>query len=117
MRHSTAVKICSNWHGGQWSAFYQFASTGIYTVENHLRYLQEVEDCLHPEYNLHPSTLNKKDSTNLEGLKQFFILEGQKHGIYTQYATNNQYGYLMPFIAGFVPESVCANVKPLQYAI
>lgn len=117
MRHSTAIKICSNWHSGQCSAFYQFSSSGIYTTENHLRYLQEVESCLHPEYNLHPSTLNKKDAANLENLKQFFILEGQKQGIYTQYAEHPVYGYLIPFVAGFVPESVCKNVKPLQYAI
>lgn len=114
MRQNTAIKICSNWHGGQWSAFYQFSSSGIYTIENHLRYLQEVETCLHPEYNLYPGQLSKKDAANLENLKQFFILQGQKNGIYTQYTKNEQYGYLVPFIA-FTPVSLLEQVKPLQY--
>lgn len=117
MRKQTAIKICSEWHHGQWSALYQFASSGIYTIENHLRYLQEIETCLHPEYNLYPGFLNKKDSGNLERLKQFFILQGQTDGIYTQYKEHPVYGYLIPFIAGWVNESICEKVKALHYAI
>jgi len=117
MKTETAKNLCSLWHSGQWSALYQFASSGIYTMQNHLKYLQEVETCLHPEYNLHPGTLSKKDLGNLERLKQFFILQGQEIGIYTQYKQHPDYGYLIPFIAGWVSESISNKITALNYPI
>jgi|688.fasta_scaffold459551_1 hypothetical protein len=38
-----AKEIASRWHSGQWSAIYQFASSGIITKENYSRYLNELE--------------------------------------------------------------------------
>lgn len=98
MRQKTAQQICSNWHGGQWSAYYQYASSGIYLPANHLRYLQETEDNLHPEYALHPSELTKKDERELTNLKSFFILQGEKSGIKTDFKKHPSYGYLIPYI-------------------
>ena len=56
-----AKRIASEWHGGQWSSLYQFASSGEFNHENVLRYFQEIEHSLHPEYLLHPGFLTKKD--------------------------------------------------------
>ena len=115
MRQSSAIKICAAWHSGQWSALYQFASSGIYTIENHLRYLQEIESDLHPEYNLHPGTLSKKDEGNLIGLKWFFIRMGERNGIKTEYHQHSIYGYQIPFLSGDTAQTVCDKIKTLTY--
>ena len=117
MLKKSAIKISSNWHGGQWSALYQFASSGIYVIENHLRYLQEIEDCLHPEYALYPGTLSKKDEGNLIGLKWFFIRMGERNGIKTEYHQHLIYGYLIPFISEDTELSIYNKVQGLKYPI
>lgn len=97
---STIQKICSNWHNGQWSALYQFTSSGIYLPENHLRYLKEIQECLEPEYNLHPSTINKKYSSDLTCCIDFFTNEGNKHLLFTEWARHDIYGYKIPYLTG-----------------
>ena len=117
LRIKTAQKIASYWHDGQWSALYSFASTGKYLIELHLQYLKEIEGCLHPEYALHPGTLSKKDEKELIALQQYFIVTGQSLGIYTQYTKHNDYGYLIPFIAGWVSNDIASKVNPLSYPV
>ena len=108
MRTSTAIKLSAQWHNGQWSSLYQFASSGVYLMANCLRYLQEVESCLHPEYNLYPGFLNKKDEKDLNNLKQYFIREAKRIcDIDIQYSQHPVYGYLIPFLAGWTPISIC----------
>jgi hypothetical protein len=77
-----AKEICSHWHGGQWSALYQFTSSGVYLIANHRKYLRDIEDCLHPEYNLHLSKLSIKNETELTRLKKYFIAQGNAAGIH-----------------------------------
>ena len=89
-----AQKICSNWHDGQWSALYQFSSSGIYSNANALRYLQEIETSLHPEYNLHPGELTKTNQQELEKLKRYF----NTHGLAVEYKSHPVYGYLIPYL-------------------
>lgn len=113
MRTETAIKICAEWHGGQWSPLYQFASTGTFYRANVLQYFQEIETCLHPEYNLHPSQLSKKDERNLTGLKNYFIRLAKVHGYEIEFKTHSMYGYLIPYIK----EGNAAGVKELHYAI
>jgi hypothetical protein len=115
MRQSSAVKICSHWHGGQWSALYQFASSGIYTIENHLRYLQEIEQALHPEYNLYPGELSKKDEGNLTGLKWFFIRMGERNNIGTEYHQHEVYGYQIPYITEETADTIADKVNVISY--
>lgn len=110
-----AQQICSNWHGGQWSAFYQFASSGIYTIENHLEYLKECEDCLHPEYALHPGELTQRQEQELNSLKKYFIAEGLKNGLGTEYHTHELYGYLIPYLTEETPDELANNVKAIAY--
>lgn len=58
--------VCTHWHGGQWSALYQFASSGTFVPGNILRYLKELQECREPEYNLHPGTISKRDDAVLK---------------------------------------------------
>lgn len=37
-----AIEICSQWHGGQASALYQFASSGVYLPANN--YIAEIRE-------------------------------------------------------------------------
>lgn len=113
----TAQQTCAAWHGGQWSSLYQFASSGQYYLPNALRYLQEIEDCLHPEYALHPGTLSKKDERELNKLKLFFIGMGEADGLQFEYKTQPTYGYLIPYLLAEVPDDLAVMVTPLKYAI
>jgi hypothetical protein len=110
-----AKEICDMWHGGQWSALYQFASSGVYTAENHLRYLQEIESDLHPEYNLYPGSLSKRNERELNSLKKFFINTGVKNGIYTEYAVHPVYGYNIPFVTE--SSNNIDKIKQLKYLV
>lgn len=110
-----AQEIASHWHGGQWSAYYQFASSGIYTIENCLRYLQETETNLHPEYNLHPGELTQRDERELNSLKKYFIRKGAEHGIKFELVPHEVYGYLIPYLAEDTPEEITNQVTQLQY--
>lgn len=99
LRNKTASKICSYWHSGQWSSFYQFSSSGVFVPENCLRYLQECEDNLHShEMALHPYVISKKDEKELTQLKDFFIQKCESIGIEIEYKKHELYGYLIPTI-------------------
>jgi len=41
----TAIRIASEWHGGQNSALYQFASSGVFLRSYFDYYIQELENC------------------------------------------------------------------------
>jgi len=100
-------EICQNWHGGQWSALYQFASSGVYLVANHLKYLRELQECREPEYYLHPGTISKKNDAELKSAIRYFENIGT---IKTEWVKHEIYGYLMP---------VCENseVEPVLYFV
>lgn len=103
-----AQEIASLWHGSQWSALYQFASSGVYMSENHLRYLKELQEDREPEYNLRPGTISKKDDAELKMLQRYFIAKGEEKGIFTEWHKHTLYGYLIPSVTG-----KCKNVLPL----
>lgn len=114
MKTQTAQRITSNWHGGQWSALYQFSSSGKIDHTNILRYFQELENCLHPEYALHPGILSKKDSRELNGLKGYFLMEAKKLGFTIEFKEHSVYGYFIPYItampADFTKEKEIRNL-------
>ena len=66
-----AKEIASDWHGGQWSALYQFASSGIYLPETHKKYLNEIAD------NIPLASLTQKRL--LRKLKAWFIYKHKEH--------------------------------------
>jgi hypothetical protein len=115
IRTKTAQNIAASWHGGQWSALYQFASSGVFVIENHLRYLQEVESCLHPEYALYPGELTKGQERELTNLKWFFVNTGFGMGINTEYHKHNVYGYEIPYISENTPDRIANQVKQISY--
>ena len=87
-----AQQIASNWHGGQWSALYQFASSGIIIKENILLYIQECIDCLnHQETAPHPYTLPIKQQKELESLINYF--KKQQLGVNIIESKHSFYGY------------------------
>jgi len=99
IRPKTAQKLCASWHGGQWSALYQFASSGIYVPENHLLYLKELEFNYHSEafaINSEEFELTKTEEQELEKLINFFIKKGEEIGIETTWQKHHLYDYKMP---------------------
>lgn len=58
-----ASEICSDWHGGQWSALYSFASSKNYVEKKYMDYLSEIKENK-------PSTV--KEKAELKSLKRFF---------------------------------------------
>jgi len=63
-----AQEIASEWHSGQNSAFYSFASTGKYLPEKQDEYLKEVETCLN-------EAKDNLQRLRLKSFKTFFQLE------------------------------------------
>lgn len=66
-----AQKIASDWHGGQWSALYQFASSGVFVPENYSRYSNEINAEIERETEYH-SRITKKQSNELWQLRKYF---------------------------------------------
>jgi hypothetical protein len=111
-----AKEIASHWHGGQNSALYQFLSSGKYLLENHLRYLQEVQqDIDYPEQALYPYTLAKKDERELNSLKIFFEYKGEENGIKTEWGKHSDYGYPIPYVSKDTPDEIANKIKTLKY--
>lgn len=105
-----AKEICSLWHDGQYSALYQFASSGIYARENALHYLREIQDSLHPEYLLFQRILTMKEYRELISLQNYF----HKIGLRVKYGKHPVYGYNIPYLE---QDENNEGVKCLRYAI
>lgn len=72
IKHETAIKIAANWHGGQWSQLYSFASSGSLSPEYSLWIIEEVtQEILKPETALKPFERSKKDSNELLKLRDY----------------------------------------------
>lgn len=112
-----AKTIAGAWHSSQSSALYQFASSGIYMIENHLRYLQEIEYALHPEYNLYPRELTKIQREQLEKLKDYLIQEGTKNGLNTTWGIHPKYGYNIPYIDENTPREIFEKIYCISYPL
>lgn len=109
-----ARQIANEWHGGQWSALYQFASSGVYLIENHLRYLKEVQEALEPEFYLYPTTLSKRNQASLNSLKRWFEYKGLENGIKTEWSKHSVYGYMIPHVSKDTPDEIANKATPLK---
>ena len=108
--HTRAQQLCSDWHGGQWSPLYQFASSGSYLMENHLLYLEEiVQEINRPETALKPFHRSKKQTGELKSLLRYFEMQGEKHGIKTAWDIDPYKIVPLPTLLHPV-----ANVKPIK---
>jgi hypothetical protein len=95
-----AREIASHWHGGQWSALYQFMSSGVYMPQNHLWYLFEIIQDIENEYHApYPRKLSQKETRELKSLIRWFAYKGEEHGIKTDVRTHSQYGYSYPVVS------------------
>lgn len=74
-----AIEIARRWHGGQWSALYQYASSGEFVKERSVEYIKECVDCKYPSKNnvVHPKYKIKE----LDQLIRYFIKEAAGHDI------------------------------------
>ena len=92
-----AMQICSEWHGGQWSKLYSYASSGEYVESYTLHYLQEIaQNLLSGEYALYPYTLPKYQIKELSQLKRYFTNLANKLGHSIYYVKHSIYGYNVP---------------------
>jgi len=62
-----AQVIAAQWHGGQWSALYSFASTGQYLPELHDQYLKEIDTDICERFT------SPKHSKELYHLQTYFL--------------------------------------------
>jgi hypothetical protein len=64
-----AREIAMGWHGGQWSALYQFGSSGVYMDSYYDLYISEID-----------SNLNSaKSDRGLKALKKYFQYKHWQH--------------------------------------
>lgn len=94
----TAQKIASSWHGGQWSALYSFASTGMVFPEKAIIYLWEIMQDLQNEFFArYPRTLSKTETKELKSLKEYFEGEIKRTTfLEIEYKKHPVYGYMYP---------------------
>lgn len=111
-----ALNLCAAWHGGQWSALYQFASSGKYLIENHLRYLQEITQDEEIEYFAAiPPRRTKKDYAELARMRRFFEAKGRENSIGTVWHTHPDYGYKIPFVSNETNDELGRQITPLRW--
>ena len=103
-----AKEICSNWHGGQWSALYQFSSSKTWCIENTLRYVWEVEIDLQELFRVNTGVLTKKNKCELKALKNFFLYKAKENNVPIISVKHSQYGYNYPLLSpeGKEPEMI-----------
>ena len=113
MRYITeqrAKEICDAWHGGQWSAIYQYASSGIFVRDNALRYVMEVLKDMYPEYWCAWETdVPTKDMRELRSLVRYFIKVARENDIPITLEKHPVYGYEFPVTT--------ANIEPLKLPV
>lgn len=95
----TVLATCAEWHGGQWSALYQFCSTGVYVPKNAALYVAEILDCLNWELAPYPNPLSKKETDRLTSCLNYFINQAAKVGIIVEVGKHSYYGYNIAVIA------------------
>jgi ubiquinone/menaquinone biosynthesis C-methylase UbiE len=94
----TALKTSSLWYCSQWSALYQFQSSGIFNIADILKYLREIQRNLEPEYFLYPTILTKKNKAELTRLKTWFEYKAKENNVIIDWYKHSFYGYLIPYI-------------------
>lgn len=70
-----AQEIASWWHGGQWSALYQFCSGGVLVPENGPVYVSELNECLEQlakQRELWPGKKITQNERELKSLLRYF---------------------------------------------
>ena len=93
-----AIELCRLWHGGQWSALYQFSSSGMIIKQNALWYIEEIlQEMYKPETSLIPFIRSQKDRNELIKLKNYFLNKLDKINISISFK-NDFYGFPFPYL-------------------
>lgn len=106
MTPTRARRLASEWHGGQWSNLYQFASSGIFRLPCCLLYVEEiVQELLRPETHARPFTRTRKQERDLAHLRDFFVDLAREVGDVQIIFLTDVYGQPLPILAsgGAVP--------------
>ena len=108
-----AIQLANDWHGGSNSPLYQFASSGVYLVENHLLYLEEIIQEIHrPETALKPFFRPKKQTQELQSLANFFVAKGKQIDIDTTFGKDS-YGIVPLPVLLHAPDDKKPLIKPI----
>lgn len=95
-----AIQLLASWHGGQWSAMYQYMSSGIYMPENALWYIYEcLQDIENEFYANYPRILPAYQVRELRSLIRYFEKKAKEHGILIEYVKHPVYGYTVPQVS------------------
>lgn len=114
----TALKICSNWHGGMNSALYYFVSTRKYNIEFHLKYLQEIYSNLENNFfATYPRILSNKENKELNDLKDYFVEIASKYLIFTEFTKEPIYGYTIPIVNKKSDKKFIDKIKPIKFIL
>ena len=118
IRNKTAQRLCNDWHTGQWSSLYQFASTGTWILANHLLYLQEIQQAIEqPKFALRPYDHKVGNRKDLINLREYFEKRGNEAGPRTLWRRHETYGYWMPFLHWDVPGELANIVTKPTYIV
>jgi hypothetical protein len=88
INHYKATDIANDFHDGQWSALYSFASTGNISSDKHPDYHKEVDKMISE-----PHKFLKKDMKRLHNLKNYFIKHAPLPAIDTDIPVREGYYY------------------------
>lgn len=91
-----ALEIAGQWHGGQWSALYSFASSGEMFTQFSLEYINECVNNIQSEYHTSKSVYqSEKDKRELKSLIRFF-LKFLQDAVNIEFVIHPNYGYTFP---------------------
>lgn len=91
---SKAIHFCQHWYGGQWSAIYQYLSSGIWVKENALLYVSELQENINnQEHAAKPYFLPKYQVKQLEQLISYFVRLAKDNGVIIEKSKHSFYGY------------------------
>jgi hypothetical protein len=76
-----ARRIAADWHDGQNSPLYQFASSGVFIASESARYLQAAQRCIDKDgHSVYAKECTKTELLTLGRLKRYFESESAKAG-------------------------------------
>lgn len=111
-----AQEIASQWHNGQGSALYSFASTGKFHVPYTLQYFKEIWSDIEPEYwSAREVTRSQKDVRELKSLMNYLLLTARQNGLSVEFHPAEVYGYQVPYLAEGVSEELAKQVNQVMY--
>ncbi len=92
-------KIAIYWHGGLWSAMYQYGSSGVFLKENTLQYLWEAYASLIQYGAIKERSLSISSKNELKAFIKDIERLAKENGIIIEWADHTFYSYQFPVVA------------------